>query len=86
MNTLKIFEKVLDARLRKLVSIMDCQFGFRSEKSCSDAIFIARILQAKYLEKKRRFHIFVDLKRPLIGCPGEPSHGHGEGRESRRAM
>ena len=40
-HTMKIFEKVIDARLRSLVTIMDGQFSVRGGKSCSDAIFIA---------------------------------------------
>ena len=62
-HTMKIFEKVVDARLRTLVTIMDGQFSFRGGKSCSEAIFIARTLQEMHLEMKKLRHIFVDLEK-----------------------
>ena len=67
---MKIFEKVLDRRLRKLVNISDGQFGFRPGKSCTDAIFILRRLQEKYGEKKKKlYHIFVDLEKAFDRVP-----------------
>ena len=41
-HSMKIFEKILDRRLRSLTDIMDGQCGFRPGKSCADAIFILR--------------------------------------------
>ena len=38
-NGLKIYEKVLDRRLRRLVHVTDEQFGFMWKKSGTDAIF-----------------------------------------------
>ena len=58
---MKIWEKVIGERLRKIVNISDCQFGFMAGRSTMDAIFIVRQLQEKYREKKRLYHIFVDL-------------------------
>ena len=67
---MKVFEKVLDSRLRKLVNIDDCQFGFMPGKSCTDAIFILRRLQEKYIEKKKKlYHIFVDLEKAFDRVP-----------------
>ena len=67
---MKIFEKVLEAKLRKIVNINDCQLGFRKGKSCNDAIFITRTLQAKYLEKKRKlYHVFIDMEKAFDRVP-----------------
>ena len=59
---MKIFEKVLDFRLRKLVHVTVEQFGFVPGKSCTDANLEFRKLQVKYSEKKGMLsHNFVDL-------------------------
>ena len=69
-HSMKIFEKLLDDKIRRIVEIGDCQFGFRKCKSCTDAIFITRTLQAKYLEKKRKlYHVFVDLEKAFDRIP-----------------
>ena len=51
-HAMKVFERVIEARLREKVDIDDMQFGFRAGKSTTDAIFIVRQLQEKYSEKK----------------------------------
>ena len=69
-HSMKIFEKLLDDKIRRIVEIGDCQFGFRKGKSCTDAIFITRTLQAKYLEKKQKlYHVFVDLEKAFDRIP-----------------
>ena len=61
-HAMKIWERVLLARLRPHISINAQQFGFLAGKSTSDAIFIARQLQEKYgAEKEKLYHIFVYL-------------------------
>ena len=66
----KIYEKVLEGKLRKITSIGENQFGFRAEKSTTGAIFIIRRLQEKYLEKKKKlYHIFVDLEKAFDKIP-----------------
>ena len=67
---MKIFEKVLNNKLRKLISIDDSQFAYMPGKSCSDALFIVRRLQEKYLEKKKAlYHIFVDIQKAFDRVP-----------------
>ena len=41
----KIVEKVLEKRLRKIVTIDDMQFGFMPSKGTIDAVFILRRIQ-----------------------------------------
>ena len=49
---MKVFERVLERRLRSKVNISETQFGFMPGKGTTDAIFIVHQLQEKYLEKE----------------------------------
>ena len=62
---MKLFVKVLEERLRKLVKVDGCQFGFCPETSTTDAIFIMRQLQGKFNseKKKKLYHVFKDLEK-----------------------
>ncbi|XGW08784.1 hypothetical protein V3C99_011250 [Haemonchus contortus] len=48
--TIKLYERVVVSRLRELVPILQEQFGFRPERSTTDAIFMAR----QFMEKHRK--------------------------------
>ena len=52
---MKILERVIEARVKKIVKIDDMQFGFMAGKGTTDAIFIFRQLQEKYLGKGKGF-------------------------------
>ena len=61
-QVMKVFERVIEARLRKSVNIDDMQFGFSVGKGTVDAIFILRQVQEKFLERKKDLWLaFVDL-------------------------
>ena len=67
---MKIWERVLMRRLEPYIRISPQQFGFATGKSTTDAIFIARQLQEKYLQnKKELYHIFVDLEKAFDKVP-----------------
>ena len=67
---MKVWEKILDGRLKEIVKISGNQFGFAAGKSTTDAIFILRHIQQKYTEKKKRlYHIFVDLEKAFDRVP-----------------
>ena len=69
---MKIWERVLMCRLGPHIKISPQQFGFAAGKSTTDAIFIARQLQEKYLQnKKELYHIFVDLEKVFDKVPHE---------------
>ena len=51
---MKVYESVLEKRLRKIVDIGSYQFGFRQGRSTIGAIFIVKQLQEKYNQKKRK--------------------------------
>ena len=67
---MKLWEKILEKRLRNIVKLDEKQFGFQSGKSTTDAIFVARQLQEKYGSKKRRlYYAFVDLEKAFDRVP-----------------
>ena len=71
-HTMKIYEKVLDNRLRQLVDIDAMQFGFMPGRGTTDAIFIMRQMQEKCLEGNNRlFTAFVDLEKAYDRIPRE---------------
>ena len=67
---MKVWERVLNERLKQVTNVGENQFGFRVGKSTAGAIFIVRQLQEKYLEKKKKlYHIFVDLEKAFDKIP-----------------
>ena len=69
-HSMKVWERVLDRRLKEVVSIGSNQFGFAAGKSTTDAIYILRQMQQKHIEKKKKlYHIFVDLEKAFDRVP-----------------
>ncbi|KAK3534319.1 hypothetical protein QTP86_014230, partial [Hemibagrus guttatus] len=63
-HTMKLWERVVEARLRKVVEICEQQYGFMPRKSTTDAIFALRILMEKYRDGQRELYcVFVDLEK-----------------------
>jgi hypothetical protein len=52
-HVMKILERVIDSRVRRIVKVDDMQFGFMAGKGTTDAIFVVRQLQEKYLAKNK---------------------------------
>ena len=52
-HSMKLWERVIEARLRDIVPICAQQFGFMPRKSTTDAIFALRVLMEKYREGKK---------------------------------
>jgi hypothetical protein len=73
-QVMKVFESMMEMKLRSRVPLDDMQFGFRKGKSTTQAIFIVRQLQEKYLGKKEFGWLLWILKRLLTGYP-ERSYG-----------
>ena len=66
----KILERIVDGLIRQLVSIDDSQFGFVPGRGTTDAIFVVRQLQEKYLAANKRFYMaFVDLEKAFDRVP-----------------
>jgi len=69
-QVMKVLERVVEKRVRCKVDIDDMQFGFRPGRGTTDAIFIVRQVQEKYLAKKRELWMaFVDLEKAFDRVP-----------------
>ena len=67
---MKVVERLLEKRLRRLVKVDQMQLGFMPGKSTVDAIFILSRIQESYLEKNRKLFIcFVDLEKAFDRVP-----------------
>ena len=63
-QVMKVLERIVDGLIRQLVSIDDSQFGFVPGRGTTDAIFVVRQLQEKYLAaNKRLYMVFIDLEK-----------------------
>ena len=71
-RTMKVWERIIEARLRDSVEINKQQYVFMLEKGTTDAKFALRMLMEKYREGQRELHcVFVDLKKAYDRVPRE---------------
>ena len=69
-HAMKIVERVLENRIRKLVTIDDMQFGFTPEKSTTHALFILTRTQEEFREREKKLYMcFVDLEKAFDRVP-----------------
>ena len=69
-QVMKVLERIVDGLIRQLVSIDDSQFGFVPGRGTTDAIFVVRQLQEKYLAASKRLYMaFVDLEKAFDRVP-----------------
>ena len=69
-HALKVFERVIENLLRDKVDIGPMQFAFMPGKGTTDAIFVVRQVQERFMDKKRLlFFAFVDLEKAFERVP-----------------
>ena len=67
---MKVLERIVDGLTRQLVSIDDSQFGIVPGRDTTDAIFVVRQLQEKYVAANKRQNMaFVDSEKALDRVP-----------------
>ena len=71
-HTMKLWERVIQARIRMEVMIAQQQFGFMPGRSTTDALFCLRMLLEKWTEGKKAVHCaFIDLEKAYDRVPTE---------------
>ena len=69
-QVMKVLERTMDGLIRQVVSIDHSQFGFVPGRGTTDAIFVVRQLQGKYLAANKRLYMaFVDLEKAFDQVP-----------------
>ena len=71
-HTLKLWERVVESRLRKIVNISEKQYWFQPGKSTIQPLFCLWMLQEKHREFGKALHaVFVDLEKAYDRMPRE---------------
>ena len=67
---MKIWERIIDRKLREETSIGEEQFGFMPGRRTTDAIFAARQVIKKHREMQKELHlVFIDLEKAYDRVP-----------------
>ena len=67
---MKLWERIIEARLREILIIRDNQCGFRPGMSTTEPYFASRQLHEKCREKNTDLHmVFVDLEKAFDRIP-----------------
>ena len=71
-DTIKVWKRIIEARLRNRIEISKQQCGFMPGKVTIDAMFALRMLMEKYKEGQRELHcVFVHLEKAYNRVPRE---------------
>nr|GEU95585.1 hypothetical protein [Tanacetum cinerariifolium] len=69
-HTMKLYERVIERRLRKKTSVFENQFGFMPGRSSIEAIHLIRSLMEKYRDRQRDLYLaFIDLVKAYDSVP-----------------
>ena len=69
---MKVWERIIEARLRDNVEISKQKYGFMPGKGTTNVMFALRMLMEKYREGQRELHcVFVDLEKAYGRVPRE---------------
>ena len=71
-HTMSLWERVIEARIRKKVTNAEQQFGFMPGRCTNDAIFCLRMLLEKWTEGQKAVHCaLIDLEKAYHRVPSE---------------
>ena len=71
-HTSKIWERVVDRRMRQCTNIHESQFGFTPGRSTTDAIFILKQTIEKHREGQKNIRVtLIDLEKAYDSIPRE---------------